>query len=160
MPAYPLAERGKLAVQSAGPPGTETVARDWVAQAGMCETPPMLQIKADEAGSGGTLVLLALPPNKVANYPVTLVAEGLPTPPAAQVGVQVYTRTGSFAYQAQEGSVEVYAFDKTVSGRFAVTLREITSNERIRYAGAFREVPILKLEPSLCAPAAKGVTPG
>ncbi|MBI4499552.1 MAG: hypothetical protein HY700_00160 [Gemmatimonadetes bacterium] len=159
MPPYPAAERGKLAVQSAGPPGTEPMVRDWPAQAGMCETPPMLQIRAEEAGTGGTMVLLALPANKVTSYPITLVTQGLPTPPAAQIGVQVYTRTGSSAYQAQDGSVDIYVFDRTVSGRFAVTLREISSNTRIRYAGAFREVPVVRLDPALCAPAAKGVAP-
>jgi hypothetical protein len=159
MPRYPDAVRSHLAVQSAGPPGTVAIARDWVAEAGMCETPPMLQIKAEEAGTGGTLVLLALPPNKITSYPVTIVTQGLPTPPAAQIGVQVYTKTGSFAYQAQDGSVDVYAFDQAVSGRFAVTLREINSNSQIRYAGAFREVPVVRLDPALCAPAATGVAP-
>ena len=159
MPPYPEAVRGRLAVQSAGPPGTQQIARDWVAKAGVCETPPMMQIKGEQPGAGGTLVLLAVPENKITSYPVTLVAQGLPTPPAAQVGVQVYTKTGSFAYQAQEGSVDVYAFGKTVSGRFAVTLREINSNARLRYAGAFREVPVVQLDPAFCAPAAAGAKP-
>jgi len=159
MPSYPEAVGGRLVVQSAGVPGTQPIAREWAAQAGVCEAPPMLQIKGEEAGAGGTLVLLALPENKITSYPVTLVAQGLPTPPAAQVGVQVYTKTGSFAYQAQDGGVDVYAFGKTVSGRFAVTLREINSNARLRYVGTFREVPVAQLGAAFCAPAAAGAKP-
>jgi hypothetical protein len=52
-----------------------------------------------------------------------------------------------------DGSVDLYSYGKTVSGRFAVTLREISRNERIRYAGAFKEVPVVELEAALCAPA-------
>jgi hypothetical protein len=84
----------------------------------------------------------------------------LPTPPAAQLGVQVYTKTGSFAYQAVDGNVDVYAFGTAVSGRFAVTLRDINTNIRLQYAGTFREVPVLTIDAALCAPAAAGAKPG
>src|SRR4029079_11576456 len=159
MPHYPEATRGHMTVISAGPPGQETISRDWPAEAGMCTTPPMLLIKSEREGIGGTLVLLALPANKVTSYPVTTVNRGLPVPPAAQVGVQLFSQAGSQAFQATEGSAEVYSFGKTVSGRFAVTLREINRNERVQYAGAFREVPVTQLDPKLCAPAAGGASP-
>src|SRR5688572_6154416 len=42
MPPYPVAERGHMVVQSAGPAGTEEIRRDWAAEAGWCESPPML----------------------------------------------------------------------------------------------------------------------
>jgi hypothetical protein len=112
----------------------------------------MLQVVAQEPGTG-TIVLLALPPegSRVTRYPVTTVSVGLPAPPAAQIGVQMFRPTGSRAYQAAEGEVEVYAFDRVVSGRFAVTLREINTNRRKQYAGSFREVPVRALDPAKCA---------
>ena len=119
----------------------------------------MLMIKSEQPGQGGTLVILALPADRITTYPVTTVTAGLPTPPAAQIGVQVYRATGAMAYQALEGNVDLYAFGPTVSGRFAVTLREINRNERIRFVGAFREIPLSRLDPAFCAPAASGVSP-
>jgi hypothetical protein len=159
MPRYPDAGIGHMGVQSAGPSGAEEIRRDWLAQAGWCETPPMLQVKAEQVAVGGTLVLLALPEQKITTYPITLVNQGLPTPPAAQIGVQVFSRLGSAAYQAMDGAVEVYAWGKTVSGRFAVTLREINRNDRLRFVGAFREIPLVKLDSAYCAPAAAGAKP-
>ena len=159
MPAYAEAARGHLAAQSAGPAGTEEIRGEWTARAGICDKPPMLQVVAEEPGVG-TIILLAVPvANQVRSYPITTVSSGLPDPPAAQIGVQLIRRTGSFAYQALDGSVDVYAFEKTVSGRFASTLREISSNVRLRYVGAFREAPVVKLDASRCAPAAPGVAP-
>lgn len=159
MPRYPDAGRAHMAVISAGANPGDTISRDWQADAGWCASPPMLLVKSEMPGVGGTLVLLALPEDRITTYPVTIVTEGLPEPPAAQVGVQVFRSSGPQAYQATEGSVDLYAFGKTVSGRFAVTLREISRNTRIRYAGAFREVPLVQLAESLCAPAASGATP-
>ncbi|MBI4421644.1 MAG: hypothetical protein HY560_12535 [Gemmatimonadetes bacterium] len=160
MPPYPEAGRGRLVAQSAGPAGTEEIKGDWAARAGTCEQPAMLQVVAQEPGTG-TILLLALPAgDRVDSYPVTTVSSGLPTPPAAQVAVQLFRRTGTFAYQAMEGSVDLYAFEKVASGRFAVTLREITTNTRLLYAGAFREIPVERLDAERCALATQGVGPG
>ena len=159
MPRFPEASRGRMAVVSAGPAGADSIHREWAADAGWCETPPMLLVKSEQPGEGGTLVLLALPADRITSYPVTTVTQGLPTPPAAQIGVQVYRPTGPLAYQALDGSVDLYAFGPTVSGRFAVTLREINRNEKIRFAGAFKEVPLARLDAAYCTPAASGVSP-
>jgi hypothetical protein len=159
MPRYPEAGRGHMAVISAAASAQDTITRDWPAEAGTCVSPPMLLVKSEREGVGGTLLLLALPANKITSYPVTTVTRGLPVPPAAQVGVQAFSQSGSQAFQATEGSADIYSFGKTVSGRFAVTLREINRNERIQYAGAFREVTVLPLDPKLCAPAAAGAAP-
>jgi len=151
MPPWPDAGRGQLAVAAAGPAGTPELRGAWRAEAGTCARPPMLQLVAQEPGMG-TIVLLALPPtNPVTRYPVAIVGAGLPDPPAAQVGVNLFRSLGTYAYQAAEGEVEVYALDRVVSGRFAVTLREINSNARVKYAGAFREVPVKELDPAQCA---------
>jgi hypothetical protein len=108
-------------------------------------------VVAQEPGAG-TIVLLQLPPeNPVTRYPVTTVTQGFPQPPAAQVGVNLFRPTGQFSYQAAEGDVELYVLGRVASGRFAVTLREINSNARVRYAGAFREIPVKELDPAKCA---------
>ncbi len=158
MPQYPVAGRGRMVVKSASR-GTELIEKDWATEAYTCDSPPMIQIVAQELGVGGALVLLALPANKITTYPVKMVDRGLPTPPAAQVGVQYYGKTGAFQYQAAEGSVDIYSMDKTVSGRFAVTLRELNRNDRLAFAGSFKDVPVMALDAARCMPAAGGVTP-
>ena len=159
IPRYPDATKGHMVVVSAVPAGFDTISRDWPAEAGTCTTPPMLLVKSEREGAGGTLLLLALPDNKVTSYPITTVSSGLPAPPAAQVGVQSFSPSGSQAFQATEGSADIYSFGKTVSGRFAVTLREINRNQKIQFAGAFREVAVTPLDPRLCAPASAGASP-
>ena len=149
MPAFPTPARGRLAVQSAG--GDYEIKGEWPAEAGACDQPPMLQVVAQVKGIGN-IVVLALPEkNRVASYPVTTVGRGLPEAPASQVGVQVLRPQGPSAYQAADGAVDVYAYERTVSGRFGVTLRQISSNAKIRYAGAFREIPIKQLDRPHCA---------
>lgn len=152
MPAVPEAGAGRLAAISAG--GAEPIAGEWPAEAGTCEHPPMLQLVAQDPGKGGTILLLALPAgNPVVRYPVAIVSAGLPTPPAAQVGVNLFRPTGTYSYQAAEGMVDLSSLGRVVSGRFTVTLREINSNKRVQYAGGFREVAVKPLAPAVCAAA-------
>lgn len=150
MPAFPSPARGKLAAVSAGAP--LEIEGEWKAEAGVCDQPPMLQVVAQVEGTG-TIVLLALPEkDRVTDYPIKIATgTGLPAAPASQIGVQVFRKSGPAAYQASEGSVEIYAYEKAVSGRFAVTMRQISSNDRIRYAGAFREIPIKQMDKAYCA---------
>lgn len=149
MPPHPVAARGRLAVQSAG--GPREIKGDWAAEAGICTTPSMMLVVAQVQGMG-TVVKLSLPDtNRVTSYPVTTVASGFPSPPAAQVGVQVFRPDGPVSYQGAEGSVEIDAFEKLVSGRFTVTLRQINTNARIQYAGAFREIPVKQADQAHCA---------
>lgn len=114
----------------------------------------MLHLVAQEPGRGGTIVLLALPEgNQAVRYPVTTISAGLPTPPAAQVAVSLYRPSGTYAYQAAEGNVDVAALGRVISGRFTVTLREINRNQRVNYAGAFKDVAVKTLPASECAAA-------
>src|SRR5260370_19428934 len=153
MPAFPTAQGGRLVVRSSGPSGSPDLGREWTAQAGICDTPSTLQISAEQPGAGGVLVRVALSSQKTTSYLIVPVIQGSSTAPGAQMGVQVYTKVGSFAYQAQDGSVDVSSFRSNVTGRFAVTLTEITSNARLRFVGSFRDIPVMTLDPSLCAPA-------
>src|SRR5262249_18300616 len=113
----------QLAAQSAG--GELDIRGEWPAEAGICDQPPMLQVVAQVKGAG-TIVLLSLPAgNRVTSYPVKLRLpgqQGIPEAPASQVGVQMFRPQGPVAYQGAEGSVDIYGYAKTVSGRFAVTL--------------------------------------
>jgi hypothetical protein len=111
----------------------------------------MLQVVAQEPGAG-TLVLLQLPPadERVTTYPVALIEAGFPEPPASQVGVQLFVGRNSFAFQAMDGDVEVYAFGARVSGRYAVSLREIASSDTVLYAGVFHGIPIEPIPEDQC----------
>jgi hypothetical protein len=148
MPEYPDPQRGRLVARSAG---LYELGGAWEARAGICEDPAMLELVAEQPGIG-TLVLLQLPPaeERVTRYPVAIVESGPPQPPASQVGVQVFKASNAHAFQALEGDVEVYAFGERISGRYAVTLREISSDDRAMTAGVFEAVGIERLPDEQC----------
>ncbi len=169
MPPFPAPRRGFLVVTSAGPHSIEGA---WRARAGMCDDPPMLQVLAEEQGIG-VLVLLQLPPagERITEYPITLV-EGLgafPQPPAAQLAVQLLADRNVFGFQGDAGRVEIYGFgelldridprDRAVSGRFAVTVREIRTQQRVQVAGVFDGVGVTPLPADQCRQAREaGIT--
>jgi len=139
MPAYPEARRGRLVSVSAG---EIELSGSWVGQAGVCDEAGFMQILAEVPGRG-TLILLQMPDDRLVSYPVMIVDAGLPPAPAAQVGVQVLEDRGTYAFQASEGEVHLDSIENgEVSGRFATTLREISSDERVRYAGVFSRIPL------------------
>jgi len=153
MPEAPAATRGRLAVRSAGPVGLDG---DWSVRAGWCAVPPMLQVLL-EVPNNGLILLLALPAtgSRVATYPVTTVSEGIPEGPASQAGVQRIIEGRPYAWQAEDGQVELYAWDDDrVSGRFALTMRNIATSERSMMAGSFLGVQALELGLDQCQPSA------
>src|SRR5207253_69307 len=82
-----------------GPGGSEEIKGAWSAEAGLCDTPPMLLVEAEEP-SAGTILLLALPSaNRITAYPVTAVQAGLRTPPGAQLGVHLVAGPGAWTSQ-------------------------------------------------------------
>lgn len=148
MPEYPEARRNFLVAASAG--GGRDLSAELEARAAICADPPILQLLAEQPGFG-TLLLFQLPPgDRVGTYPIAFAESGAPEPPAAQVGVQVFSGGSAFAYQAVEGAIELTAFDSRVSGRVGVTLREIRSEERVRYAGVFDNVVVAPLPEEQC----------
>jgi len=151
MPDFPAQQRGRMVAASAGAPGGEEIDGSWEAGAAMCEDPPMMQVMAGAPGIG-TLVLLQLPPaeERVGRYPIVIVDSGPPPTPAAQIGVQLFRGPASYAYQAMEGQVEVYGYGDRVSARFAVSLREIRSNDTVLYAGVFHGVSLEPLPLEQC----------
>ncbi len=149
MPDLPEARRGFLIARGAGPYELDG---DWEAQTGACDEPPLLEVVGRTPGMG-VLVLLQLPPagERVTNYPVTIVEEGAPAAPASQIAVQLLEGSTGRAFQGLEGSIDVYRFDDRVSGQFAVTLREIASDDLQKYAGVFHEIPVAPLPEEQCA---------
>lgn len=148
MPAVPEPRRGYLVATGAGMYALDGA---WEAQAQMCEDPPMLEVLAEQPGIG-TLVLLQLPSDgeRLTDYPVAIVEQGAPDPPASQIGVQTFQQGGAHGFQAMEGSVSVYGFDERISGRFTVILREISSNDLQKYAGVFHGIPVAHMSDAEC----------
>lgn len=148
MPDFPEARRGYLVAAGAG---RYTLDGAWEATARMCNDPPMMQLLAQQPGIG-TLVLLQLPQEneRLTDYPVTIVERGAPAAPASQIGVQVFQRGNVSTFQALEGEVTVFGFGQRISGQFAVTLREITTEELQKYAGTFQSVPIEEIPEDDC----------
>lgn len=148
MPDVPEPRRGYLVAAGAGVYALDGA---WEAQAQMCEDPPMLEVLAEQPGIG-TLVLLQLPPAdaRLTDYPVAMVEQGAPDPPASQIGVQTFQHGGAHGFQAMEGSVSIYGFDERISGRFTVVLREISSNDLQKYAGVFHGIPVAHMSEAEC----------
>jgi hypothetical protein len=140
MPDFPEPRRGHLVAKGAG---TYMLDGAWEAIARKCDDPPMMQVLAQQPGFG-TIVLLQLPPEgeRLTDYPVTIVEQGIPDPPASQVGVQVFQGGSVATFQAMEGGVTVFGYGQLISGQFAVVLREVSTEELQKYAGTFQSVPI------------------
>jgi hypothetical protein len=148
MPDFPEPQRGRLVAVGAGSYDLDGA---WPAVARMCEDPPMMQVIAQEPGIGA-LVLLQLPEagQRLTDYPVSIVEEGAPDPPASQVGVQLFLSGAASAFQAMEGQVSVFEFEERISGRFAVILREIGSGDGQKYAGVFQGISIEQIPEEDC----------
>jgi hypothetical protein len=148
MPEHPSARRSFLVATSAG--GEQDLSGEWEARAAVCEDPAVLQVLAEQPGFGALLLFQLPDGDRVVTYPIAFAESGAPEPPAAQVGVQLFRTGSAFAYQAAEGEIELTSFDERVSGRFGVTLREITSEDRVRFAGAFDNVVVAPLPGEQC----------
>lgn len=148
MPPFPEPRRGYLVARSAG---LHDLSGAWTARAGLCEDPAVMEVLAQQPGVG-TIVLLRLPPptQRLATYPITDVDSGAPIPPAAQIGVQRFEGASAYAFQGLEGQVVLTAMGDRVSGRYQVTLREITSKDLAKYAGVFESVMLDTLPAEQC----------
>ena len=151
MPAVP--DRQAWHVVSVGVGGVE-FSEAWPARAGRCARPPMVLIIAEEPGRSGVSVLLALPAtgDLMVDYPVSFAdSAGMPDPPAAMLGFQFFDEQRGDAYQAADGVVTLRELtDRRVSGRYAVTVRHIATNQRARVAGVFHQLEVEALVPAYC----------
>ncbi|MBE0591547.1 MAG: hypothetical protein IH616_04020 [Gemmatimonadales bacterium] len=148
MPEFPEARSGWLIANSAG---AYDLRGEWEARAAMCDDPPVLEVLAERPGFG-TLVLLQLPePDaRLTRYPIVITDSSAPQPPAAQIGVQLFQDRNSYAFQGLSGEVELYGFAERVSGRYAVTLREIQTDNEAKFVGVFDGIPIEALSAEMC----------
>jgi len=150
MPDYPKAEHGELTVEAVGDLAEKI---GWPARAGRCRQPAMLQVLAQDP-TQGLLVLLELPDSGevTGTYPVSFTQEGLPTAPAAQLALErLDPKAGPGTYQALDGTVELSQLDAEASGRFAVTLRNLSTDAQSQIAGTFQGLPVIELDSVRCA---------
>lgn len=141
MPQVPSPERGRLVAVSAG--GRDTLDGAWVARGVRCEHPPVLQVLA-ETTEVGTLILfhLASVGQLTGSYVVAVTDSGFPPAPAAQMGVHVSTKRGLREFLAIDGTVDLEKLNARTTGRFRVTLVEPDTQDSLRHAGVFLDVPV------------------
>jgi hypothetical protein len=150
MPGIPDRRSGHLVAVGVG---AHEFSEAWPARAGRCARPPLIIVLPRELGNTGGTVLLELAAGEpTVDYPVAFAdSTGMPEPPAAMLGFQFFTDQRGDAYQAVDGVVTVYRLDeRTVSGRFQVTVRHINTNARARVAGVFHELEVEPLPPDYC----------
>jgi hypothetical protein len=147
MPAYPQPKSGALVGQSAGPYDLDA---SWPGSAGICADPSLLEVLAARSGDGAILLLeLPAATERVTEYPIVRSDGGLPDAPAAQIGVQLLGGA-AVAFEGYAGSVELSRLGDRVSGRFAVTLQEVTTGRAVKYAGVFERLRVDSLPADRC----------
>lgn len=148
MPDYPAAKGERLVTVSAG---KHDLGGSWRPRAGVCSGPDLLIMRAGDGGIG-VIVLLVLPEERerVTKYLAVMSGPILPEPRVSRVGVQLLAGESSFGFQASDGVVEISEIDRTLSGRFAVTLRDVDTDEAIKYVGVFQQIPIEELPGDQC----------
>jgi hypothetical protein len=158
MPSFPSPQREHLVTVSAG--WRDTVDGSWRARAVICERPRALQLVAKDSVVG-TIALFHLAPDGdlAPEYAVTVSNRGHPPAPAVQMGVLVTGGTMARAFQAVNGTAVLEELSGVVTGRFSVTLREVDSNDSLRWVGVFLEVPVEPASATDCAAVAEPVAP-
>ncbi len=148
----PASRRGSLIARSALP-GPFSGA--WQPAAGVCGSPPSLQLLAS-GDSVDVLILLRLAAEGPATgtYTVASAEDTSTAPRTARVGLQLVSYADR-ALRSERGSVELSRLDRLVSGRFDVVLREFTSPDTVRYLGVFERIRV----DSLPEPACRATTP-
>lgn len=123
-------------------PVPELLGGSWRALATRCDEPHALHILA-EGDSVDILIRINLPDSGSVTRRYSIVPRGATALFAghARMGVQTI---GALArsFEAVEGDVTLERLDQAVDGRFEVVIQDVRSWERIRYAGAFRRLPL------------------
>lgn len=154
---YPPPRRGAVIARSASP---GPLSGAWRARAGVCSDPPSLQLLG-RSDSVDVMILLRLPARGSATgvYAVAAPEDTTATPRTARLGVQKVMYM-DLAYRSERGTVELNRLDQLASGRFDVVLREVTSQDTVRYLGVFERIRVDSLPASDCQAAARDVPPG
>jgi hypothetical protein len=145
----PLARAGMLVTRAPSEPGT--LDGRWRPHAGVCATPPTLQLLV-QSDSLDLLLLLNLPEDSapVGTYAVVLPTDTAgPAAHTAQIGVQQMRYT-DLAYQGSAGTVRLERLDRSASGTFDATLQEAPSHRTFRFLGVFDAIPVDTLGAAAC----------
>jgi hypothetical protein len=120
----------------------------------------VVQVVAQD-GDLGTILLFHLAPPVwwLDSYPAAMLDSAFPQAPAVQIGVQHTADRSVRAYTAANGTAELEELNGSTSGRFAVTLIEVESQDSLRYVGVFADIPVGRALPEDCAAIAEAVTP-
>jgi hypothetical protein len=148
MPPYPRARGGRLVTVSAG---DYDIHGSWETTAGLCGDLGVLEMYAGPSGLGTALILQMPEDDVLGEYPVVAATAVFPSAPAALLAVQVFDEPEAFGFQAYDGQLELTEMGEVVSGRFAMTLREINMDVLTHYVGVFENIPIEPLTDEYCA---------
>ncbi len=152
MPDYPASEAGRLRAQSAASQEEHRFVGSWVAEAGRCREPTVVQVIA-RGDSLGTVVFIgpSTDGDIVGEYRVVEGRRGLPDTSTARVAVQAYgDRTRPQAYRAVGGVVKVRRADSIIEGKLAVELFEDRFKDTILLAASF-ELPLRNAPAGWCS---------
>lgn len=154
--SYPAPQRHALVTRTVTP---EALAGVWKPVAGVCREPPSFQLLA-RGDSVDVILVLALPAEggPTGEYPVRALRDTAGGERPARIGVQ-RLRYLDLAYEGVGGVVRLDRLDRVADGRFDVRLREITSQEEIRYLGIFDGVRVDSLAGGACRPSLSQPTP-
>lgn len=143
MPDYPALEAGRLTAVSVALEEEHRFVGSWVAEAGRCREPTVVQVIA-RGDSLGTVVFIGPSTNGdiVGEYRVVEGRSGVPDTSTARVAVLGYGgRTRAQGYRAVAGVVEVLRADSIIEGKLAVELFEDRFKDTILLAASF-EAPL------------------
>ena len=153
MPDYPALEAGRLTARSVALEEEHRFVGSWVAEAGRCREPTVVQVLA-RGDSLGTVVFIG--PSRdgdiVGEYRVVEGRSGVPDTSTARVAVQAYGggRTRPQGYRAVGGVVEVRRADSIIEGNLAVELLEDRLWDTILLAASF-EAPLRNAPAGWCS---------
>lgn len=152
----PRPRRGALIARSGFP---SPLTGEWQPKAGVCGGPRSFQLLA-RGDSVDVLILVRLPAEgpDTGTYMVTGAEDSTSGPRTARIGVQRLEYV-DLAYRSERGSVELSRLDRLASGRFDVVLREVSSQDSVRYLGAFERVRLDSLPEPQCRAAAREAPP-
>ncbi len=152
MPDYPASEAGRLTARSAALEEEYEFAGSWVAEAGRCREPSVIQVIA-RGDSLGTVVFLgpSTDGDIVGEYRVVEGRRGVPDTSTARVAVQAYGgRARSPGFRAVGGVVEILRADSIIKGNLAVELYDDLIAATILLAASF-EAPLRNAPAGWCS---------
>ncbi len=150
MPEYPPGQAGRVVARSVSQTIETRLAGNWLAEAGRCQEPTIIQIVA-RSDSAGVIVFIGPSDSIVGKYDVYEGRFDVPDTLAARVAVQVYSsRTRPLGLRGVSGTVEVRRADSVVAGRFAVQLIDDRFQDTVLMAASF-DAPLRNAPESWCS---------